>query len=117
MGLSLGARGLGRLVESQSSLSEPRPLCDKFQPKPEAPSPEPIYCTTIVPLIPGWIVHLYGYDPVAVNVKENVCDAGMFSALQNPVSDIDECASESAFVHVTVVPTVVFSVVGENTPE
>jgi hypothetical protein len=74
-------------------------------------------CTTIVPVMDGWIEQWYGYVPARVKVNGNDAPfpiGGEINATGAPVSDTTVCEVPSLFVQVTVVPAFTVRVAGLN---
>ena len=59
--------------------------------------------------MPGWIAQWYGNVPAVCSATLNRPPGATLPEFHPWMSDVEVCATESVFVHVTVVPTVTFS--------
>jgi hypothetical protein len=75
------------------------------------------HCTTIVPTIPGWNVHLYVKVPLDCSVVLDMLPGAIEPESKTPVvSDVAVCAIESALVQVIVVPAETVTGLGTYPP-
>jgi hypothetical protein len=68
-----------------------------------------VHRTVTLPTIPGWIAQWYGNVPAVCSATLNRPPGATLPEFHPWMSDVEVCATESVFVHVTVVPTVTFS--------
>ena len=68
-----------------------------------------VHRTVTLPTMPGWIAQWYGNVPAVCSATLNRPPGATLPEFHPWMSDVEVCATESVFVHVTVVPTVTFS--------